>query len=122
MNLHFDKTNYMRLAILLFGLALVAVVGTLTAPAQGGKQAGLATSAPAPSSPGEFISLMPAGVVPGNAGNSPKAPGSATNGQRTPNGMIVGHSYKNDTSPPIRSIPPVPHKIGPPREDNENPE
>src|SRR5829696_9062373 len=37
------------------------------------------------------------------------------------NGVIVGRSYKNDTSPPLRSIPPVPMKPGVEREANTNP-
>src|SRR5690242_16738813 len=60
----------------------------------------------------------PSGAIPpssyptGQSGADPVAVG---------NGMAVGHSLKNDTSPPLRDIPPVPIKRGAPREENENP-
>src|SRR5215813_6029099 len=37
------------------------------------------------------------------------------------NSVIVGHSYHNDTSPPLREMEPQPFKRRPEREANENP-
>jgi hypothetical protein len=37
------------------------------------------------------------------------------------NSVIVGHSYHNDTSPPLREIPPQPYTGKPEHEANENP-
>ncbi len=50
---------------------------------------------------------------------------SATSGETQQSGMIVGRSYHNDTSPPLRDmvqLPITPHELGEEREANKNPE
>src|SRR5438552_7783277 len=59
-----------------------------------------------------FGSILPGAHASSQGGADPVATG---------NGMAVGHSLKNDTSPPLRDIPPAPIKKGAPREENENP-
>src|SRR5205085_11618618 len=56
-----------------------------------------------------FGAIPPGAYPAGQAGAGPIATG---------NGMAVGRSYKNDTSPPLRDIPPAPIKKGAPREEN----
>ncbi len=54
-----------------------------------------------------------------------KANSSATSGETQQSGMIVGRSYHNDTSPPLRDmvqLPITPHSLGEGNEANKNPE
>ncbi len=42
-------------------------------------------------------------------------------GSGVSSGVYVGHSYKNDTSPPLRDLPPAPPRAGQERETHVNP-
>src|SRR5437588_3634846 len=85
--------RYVRLGLLVLLVALVAGAGWLVNTRQSGPR-------PATSS--------------GNTGEQPLAAQPVQDAAAQPqpatqaeNGVQVGHSYKNDVSPPLRDIPPV---------------
>jgi hypothetical protein len=59
------------------------------------------------------------GVLGGVVHRSPAGPAGVESVQG--GGVIVGASYRNDTSPPLREIPPIPIKARDQHEANENP-
>lgn len=105
------KNRKIRLAFVAGMLALLGLIvfasgpNGLTSTAQTGSNSG-----PAP--------MAPSGAV---------AQGVSTSTQGTDglipvgNGMYMGYSYKNDTSPPARDMAKLPVKASPRRQDNENP-
>src|SRR5215212_9633739 len=109
-----SNTFRIRLGILLFSLALVAGLGTLTGSPPPHVPAGSNAAASLPGGQGTSAPHGPAGSM---ASISQPA-GSTVSGKPAGNGIVVGNSYKNDTSMPLRDIPPAPLKQGPPRSEN----
>jgi hypothetical protein len=118
MNLRFDRMNRIRLVLLLFALVLVTGLASMNNSMLAGPRGGLTTTSPG--GQGGAAPLAPSGAPPSSA-IAGALPGDTNPPTSAGNGVIVGHSYKNDTSPPIRSIPPSPIKLRPRGADNENP-
>src|SRR5438552_17884432 len=104
MKMRLERADRVRLAILLFALLLVTGLAKLSNAAPAGTQGGV--MAALPGAPGASAAHGPASAaVPGLPAAAPaggNAAGDASAGKPTGNGMVVGRSYKNDTSPPIR--------------------
>src|SRR5437867_4095399 len=97
---HLSKHNRIRLFFALMALALILGTGWVTGPSFVSPSVAVRTSS---AQPGYY---SPAGAAPIAGTGIGTGSQPANNG--TSGGVIVGHSVKNDVSPPLRDIRPLP--------------
>jgi subtilisin-like proprotein convertase family protein len=98
-------------ALLVLGLMVVVALASALIRSQGGIAL-----------PGQKGSaLSPGGGVPERGGGADRPAGDWSLKPVGDNGMMIGRSYKNDVTPPLRDMKPVLSRQGPPRVENENP-
>jgi hypothetical protein len=67
------------------------------------------------------VPLAPSGAPAGDRGGPGKEPAVLSKETVYANGIVVGSSYQNDLSPPLRDIKPIPAYTGPQAPERENP-
>src|SRR5438067_1562014 len=106
--------NRLRITVALLALALIPVLAWAGGPGlvSPDNKASTGSMSALPNAPSG------AGAVVAQGANGPSTQGASP---ATVGGVIVGHSVKNDVSPPLRDIPPVPLIKKAPSVENENP-